>query len=295
MLGRLIGEDIKLATVVDPRLGSVNADPGQIEQVIMNLVVNARDAMPRGGALTIETANVELDQAYARVHLGSTPGSYVRLAVRDTGCGMDAETRTHIFEPFFTTKGPGKGTGMGLAMVYGIVKQSGGYITFDSAPGQGTTFTIYLPRVEAPAETLQVHRPPTATARGTETILLAEDEDAVRALVGTILQRRGYTVLEARDGGQALSIAERHAGPIHLIVTDMVMPGMSGLDLVKRLAFVRPETKVIYMSGYTEHAVLQEGVLDSGAVFVQKPFALDALAHKVREVLDSGAGQKEWG
>ena len=288
MLGRLIGEDIALMAELAPRLGSVQADPGQIEQVIMNLAINARDAMPRGGRITIATANVELDRMYTRIHPGSTPGPYVMLAVSDTGSGMDAETRAHIFEPFFTTKGQGRGTGLGLATVYGIVKQSGGYITFSSEPGRGTTFQIYLPRVEKPAETVRLHQPAAAPFRGNETILLVEDEDMVRALVREVLKKSGYTILEARNGGEALLICEQHAGPIHLAVTDMVMPGMSGADLVKRLAPLRPGMKALYMSGYTEHAVLREGVPGPGAAFMQKPFAPNELAQKIREMLDAG-------
>ncbi len=289
MVRRLIGENIACATGLAPDLGSTKADPGQIEQVIMNLAINARDAMPKGGTLTLETSNVEVDEAYALAHADSRPGPHVMLAVSDTGCGMDAETRAHVFEPFFTTKEQGKGTGLGLATVYGIVKQSGGHITLYSEPGHGTSFKIYLPRVDAPAEALPADRPAEASPRGTETILLVEDEDLVRGLVREALQSGGYAVLDACDGNEALQVSERHEGPIHLLMTDMVMPGMSGVELAKRLAPLRPQTKVLYMSGYTEHSMLQEGVLNSGAAFVQKPVSLIALGQKVREVLTAPA------
>ncbi len=288
MLRRLIGEDIALVSVLKPGLGRVKADPGQIEQILMNLAVNARDAMPKGGTLTLETDDVELDEALSRANPGSAPGSYVMLAVSDTGCGMDAETRAHAFEPFFTTKGQGKGIGMGLAMVYGIVKQSGGYIALFSESGQGTTLKIHLPKVATPAEVLELRRPAAPPPRGTETILLVEDEDAVRMLVRGILEASGYAILEAPNGSEALLTCGQHAGPIQLLITDLVMPGMSGIDLAKRLAPLRPGMKILYMSGYTEHAGLQEDLRNSGAAFVQKPFTLDAFALKVREVLDSG-------
>jgi CheY-like chemotaxis protein/two-component sensor histidine kinase len=287
MLGRLIGEDISLVTTLAPALGHVRADPSQIEQVIVNLVVNARDAMPQGGRLNIETSDVELDAMYVRRHAGASPGPHVMLAVGDTGVGMPSEVQAHIFEPFFTTKGPGKGTGLGLATVYGIVKQSEGYIEVDTEPGRGTTFRIYLPRVDeasAPA------RPKAALAQvphGTETILLVEDEEAVRELARDILQANGYTVLDTQHGGEALLTCERHAGPIQLMVTDAVMPQMSGRELAERLAPLRPEMKVLYMSGYTDDAVVRHGVLDSGTAFLQKPFTPDMLARKVREVLDA--------
>ncbi|MEK7447076.1 MAG: PAS domain S-box protein [candidate division NC10 bacterium] len=285
MLRRLIGEDIDLAVRPGPDLGHVNADPGQVEQVIVNLVVNARDAMPQGGKLTLETANVELDARYVRQHPGARPGSYVMLAVSDTGIGMDAEIQARVFEPFFTTKEPGKGTGLGLSTVYGIVKQSDGYISLSSEPGRGTTFTIYLPRVEAPAATEgQVVSTP---AGGSETILVVEDEDEVRALAREVLEQSGYTVLAASGPAEALGIAERHAGPIHLILTDVVMPHMSGPRLVKEIAPLRPGIKVLYMSGYTADAIAQHGILDPGLSLLQKPFLPHALARKVREVLDT--------
>ncbi len=289
MLRRLIGEDIELRTALGAGLGRVKADPGQLEQVLMNLAVNARDAMPRGGTLTIETADVELDNGYARRHVGVRPGPYVRLAVTDTGCGMDAEIRARVFEPFFTTKGPGRGTGLGLATVYGIVKQSGGNIWVYSEPGRGSTFKVYLPRVDEPLEA----QPPGAPGRssaGTETILLVEDDESVRGLACRILAREGYTVLEARDGNEALAIGERHGGPIHLVLTDLVIPGKQGTEVASCLASLRPDTKVLYMSGYTERALFQQQVFDPGTPFIEKPFTPAALARKVREVLD-GPGE----
>ena len=288
MLRRLIGEDIELTAVLDLALGPVKADPGQIEQIILNLAVNARDAMPQGGRLTLKTANVTLDQAYVRQHMGATPGPYVLLAVSDTGVGMDAETRSHIFEPFFTTKGAGKGTGLGLSTVYGIVKQSGGYIWVESAPGRGTTFEIYLPLVKEAAASGELHPAlPASTPGGSETILVVEDEMSVRKLAAEFLGSNGYRVLEAQDGGEALQVCEEHRAPIHLLLTDVVMPGMSGRELAVRLVGARPEMKVIYVSGYTDDAIVQHGVREEGTVFLQKPFSLDALARTVREALDS--------
>ncbi|MBI4484326.1 MAG: PAS domain S-box protein, partial [Acidobacteria bacterium] len=287
LLRRLIGEHINVVTALDPRLGRVIADPGQIEQVILNLAVNARDAMPQGGKLTIETANVELDEAYARAHVSVRPGPHVMLAVSDTGCGMDKETLAQIFEPFFTTKEKGKGTGLGLATVYGIVKQSGGNIWVYTEPGQGAAFKVYLPRVEGEVE---LARPVTAGTRipaGSETLLLAEDDELVRKLVRQTLEMYGYTVLEARQGAEALEICQRHEGPIHLIVTDVVMPEMSGRELAYRVSQLRPPMKVLYLSGYTGNAIVHHGVLEPSIPFLQKPFTPDALARKVREVLDA--------
>jgi PAS domain S-box-containing protein len=286
MLGRLLGEDVELATQLTPDLGAVKTDRSQIEQVIMNLAVNARDAMPQGGKLTIETANVEMDAVYARDHFPALPGSYVMLAVSDTGTGMTLDIQAHMFEPFFTTKGKGKGTGLGLATVYGIVKQSSGFIWVYTEPGHGTTFKIYLPRVG------QVPEPRVSGARramileGAETVLLAEDEAAVRAVARQSLERHGYTVLEAPNGEAALDLAQRYSGRIHILLTDVVMPGMSGRALALRLAATRPTMRTIYMSGYTDDAITRHGVLEPGVTYVQKPFSPDALVRKVREVLD---------
>jgi PAS domain S-box-containing protein len=287
MLKRLIGEDIQLLTALDVRLGPVRADPGQIEQVILNLAVNARDAMPKGGKLTLETANVELDSEYVETHPLATSGPHVMLAVSDNGCGMDRHTLSHIFEPFFTTKEPGKGTGLGLATVYGIVKQSGGNIWAYSEPGKGTTFKIYLPRVQEAVTAAAPAEGRTASPRGSETILVVEDDPAVRPLVRGVLLSRGYSVLEASRGDEALSVSESHRGPIKLLVTDIVMPGMNGRDLAEQLLLRHPETRVLYMSGYTNDAIVHHGVLAEGAAFLQKPFTPDALARKVREVLDA--------
>ena len=287
MLGRLIGEDIDLAVIPAESLGRVKADPGQIEQVIVNLVVNSRDAMPQGGRLTVETADVELDAAYASRHFSVPPGPYVMLAVSDTGEGMDEQTRSRVFEPFFTTKGPGKGTGLGLATVYGIVKQSGGDIQLYSEPGRGTAFKIYLPRVaQVSAEVDDTTSPRAAVARGDETVLLVEDEPEVRDLAREILEVSGYTVLQACDPLEAVVMAERHPGPIHLLLTDVIMPRQSGRALVERLRPLRPEMQVLYMSGYTNEAIVRHGVLDPDTLFIQKPFTPDALGHRVRAALD---------
>jgi len=287
MLHRLIGEDIELQTVPGADLWRVKADPTQLEQVVMNLVLNARDAMFPGGRVTIETANVELGEAYARHHVDVRPGSYVMLAVTDTGTGIDPETKTHIFEPFFTTKAPDKGTGLGLSTVYGIVKQSDGHITVESEPGHGATFRIYLPRVAAEARVGGATRPRLTLPSGSETILLTEDEERVRELALEVLRMNGYTILEAADGISALELSARHAGPIHLLISDIVMPNMGGPELAHRLTQVRPETRVLYMSGYTDDAPGRRLVPPSGAAMIEKPFTVDGLVRKVREVLEA--------
>jgi nitrogen-specific signal transduction histidine kinase/DNA-binding NarL/FixJ family response regulator len=294
MLTRLIGEDIDLVMIPGTELGPVKADPSQIEQVILNLAVNARDAMPHGGKLTIETGNVTLDENYARIHSPLKAGDYVMLAISDTGVGMDTETQSRIFEPFFTTKGP-KGTGLGLSMVYGIVKQSGGYVWVYSEPGKGTSFKVYLPRVteagEMVAESLPVPSP-VAEAQPLETILVVEDEANLRRLTRQFLENRGYTVLDAADGAAAVQICVAHQGTIHLLLTDVIMPGMNGRELAKRVSEIRPNTKVLYMSGYTENAIGHNGTLDAGIKLLQKPFTLQALQAKVREVLDQKLPQE---
>ena len=288
MLQRIIGEDIDLQLAVAPDLGNVRADPAQVEQVLMNLAVNARDAMPNGGKLTIETANVVLDQEYANGHIAVTPGPHVMLAVSDTGHGMDEETQQHVFEPFFTTKEAGEGTGLGLATVYGIVKQHGGNIWVYSEPGEGTTFKVYLPRVEEEAEALPSGGPEGNPARGTETILVVEDERMVRDLVKRVLEGRGYTVLTAASPGEAEQVLDCHREEIALLLTDVVLPERSGRELYETLAESRPSLKVLYISGYTGNAISHRGVLEAGTAFLQKPFTPDALAGKVREVLDAG-------
>ena len=288
MVRRLIGENIKVIARLDPELGRVKADAGQIEQIIVNLAVNARDAMPEGGTLTIETANVDLDEHYAHTHPSTIPGRHVMLAVSDTGTGMDEQTQSHLFEPFFTTKEKGKGTGLGLATVYGIVKQSGGSIWVYSEPGHGTSFKIYLSRVEGAAA-----GPPVAarlsvrTPTGTETVLLVEDHDGLRALARKILERYAYIVLEAANGDEALRIGESHHGTIHLLLTDVVMPGMSGHALADRLSVLRPAMRCLYTSGYTDDAIVHHGVLAAGTAFLQKPYTPETLARKVRAVLDA--------
>jgi two-component system, cell cycle sensor histidine kinase and response regulator CckA len=310
MLHRLIGKDIELAVAPAPSLGQVKADPGQMEQVILNLAVNSRDAMPNGGSLTITTRDVELDESDSRSHEGAPPGKYVMLSVSDTGDGMDTETQAHIFEPFFTTKAPGKGTGLGLATVYGVVKHSDGWIWVDSEPGRGTTFKIYLPRVEderveesgieeAPptefaAQESQVMEQPASKAapslatapKGTETVLVVEDQDGIRDIVRESLRRNGYKVLIAVDGNEALELASTYTDEIHLLVTDLVMPNIGGRELAQRLIPLRPNIKVLFMSGYSEHSALDIAVTNQPATVLQKPFSLDALARNVRRVLD---------
>jgi PAS domain S-box-containing protein len=289
MLRRLIGEDVRLVTALDPDLACVTADPGQIGQVIINLTLNARDAMPTGGEVIVETRNVEVDEAFAATHPGASPGSYVLLAVTDTGCGMSAEVRSRIFEPFFTTKRVGRGTGLGLATVRTIVEQSGGFLSVASKPGEGSTFGVYLPALDAPVPARELDLGAAAVPGGTETILLAEDDDSVRALTREILQEVGYTVLEAPSGAEAVRIAERYPQPIDLLITDVVMPEMGGRKLVERLALVRPGLKVLYVSGYTDDAVVLHGVLQADVAFLQKPFTIAAIARKVRQTIDAPA------
>jgi PAS domain S-box-containing protein len=286
MLRRLIGEDVELVTALNPIHATVRIDPSQLEQVIMNLVVNARDAMPGGGRVTIETVSIELSDAYARTHWPATPGRYAMLAVADTGVGMDELTQAHIFEPFFTTKELGKGTGLGLSMVYGIVKQSGGFIWVYSEPGKGATFKIYLPLVDETAESMRQTSEIEIVPRGTETVLLVEDEPAVRAVVQQVLERHGYSVLVAPDGQLALNVLAGHPGEVHLLLTDVVMPGMSGRQLAAQFSVLRPDARVLFMSGYTTDAVVRHGVLEPGIAYLQKPFSPEALARKVRRVLD---------
>ena len=287
MLVRVIGEDIQLSTILDKGLGRVKADPGQIEQALLNLVVNARDAMPSGGKLTIETTNMELDREYTQTHLDMKPGRYVMLSVSDTGVGMSAEVRERVFEPFFTTKEKDKGTGLGLSTVYGVVKQSGGYIWVYSEPGRGTTFKIYLPQVDEPLEK-EIGKKVVegGLPGGKETILVVEDEEEVRKLAVAILQKQGYRILEASNGGDAFLICEQGKEKVQLLLTDVVMPGLNGPELARRLMYFHPEMKVLYMSGYTDNAILQQGVLDEEMSFLQKPFSLERLTGKVRAVLD---------
>ncbi len=298
MLVRMIGEDITLTTELDPHLGRIKADPGQIEQVIVNLAVNARDAIqgsdlgdpsqhhPAGRQLTIATRNVVLDAEYAQAHADVQPGAYVLLVMTDTGHGMDRQTLVHIFEPFFTTKEVGKGTGLGLATVYGIIKQSGGHIDVSSEVGVGTTFRIFLPSLAAEDEVGKSPLHLSAIPSGQETVLLVEDDEAVRKLTRRLLASQGYVVLEAHSGMQALEIADRHPERIDLLVTDMIMPGMSGSQLARRLLSIRPATKILYLSGYTDDIIVRHGILEEESNFLQKPFSLAAFALKVREVLD---------
>ena len=284
MLRRLIGEDLDFRASLDPQLGNIMADQGQIEQVIVNLVVNARDAMPQGGKVTIETANVDLDESDARRHSPQQSGPYVLLTVSDTGVGMDAETQAHIFEPFFTTKELGKGTGLGLSTVYGVVRQSGGHVWVYSEPGHGTTFKVYLPRTGQPSP---LEKPDAGVAESlsrTETILLVEDEDALRELARDLLSDNGYTVLVASRPDDAIEIARQHKGPIHLLLTDMVMPGMNGRVLAERLALIRPDMKVLFMSGYT--GFTHSSLIEKGLVFLPKPFTKRSLLKKVHDVLN---------
>jgi len=287
MLPRLIGEDIELKLMLDSDLGQVKADRGQIEQVLMNLAVNARDAMPDGGKLIIQTSNAELDAAFVRQHPGSRPGQYVMLSVTDTGTGIDPEIQSQIFEPFFTTKERDKGTGLGLATVYGVVKQSGGYIAVESEKGKGASFQVYLPRIEQTVEVYAESSPVPATVRGWETILLVEDADALRKLAHMFLKGNGYQVLVAANGSEAIEIARQHVGPIHLLLTDVVMPGINGRVLAERLAPSHPGMAVLYMSGYTDSFIAGHGVLEAGTHLLHKPFTEEILTRRVRGVLDS--------
>ncbi len=295
MLSRMIGEDINLVLKEGSEIGAVKADPGQIEQVVMNLAVNARDAMPHGGNLTIETSNITCDEVYARLHASLTIGEYVMLTISDNGVGMDRDTQLHIFEPFFTTKGP-KGTGLGLSTVYGIIQQSGGHIQVSSEPGKGTTFRVYLPRADSAAQAVSPE-PMAITAKPKqvlETILLVEDENSLRNLSRHYLENQGYTVLEAPDGAVAITISNTYSGFIHLLLTDVIMPGVNGRELARLICAMRPETKVLYMSGYTEHAVAHNGILEEGIVLLQKPFSLSTLRAKVRAELSSVSRAKRF-
>jgi two-component system cell cycle sensor histidine kinase/response regulator CckA len=284
MLGRLIGEDVKIVLGVRPELARVKADRAQVEQIVVNLAVNARDAMRSGGRLTIATRNADVNEATAAREVGLRPGAYAALSVTDTGTGMSAETRSHLFEPFFTTKDPDKGTGLGLSTVYGIVEQSGGVITVDSEPGRGTTFTIFLPPVE---EMLDVAVPDEAqVSRSTaRTVLLVDDEPEVRGLAGEILRRVGYTLLEAGSGEEALTVVDKHGSPIHLLVTDIMMPGMNGRELAERMRSLRPDLRVLYISGYVRDADTRAALLGNQSAFLSKPFTPETLTQKVRELL----------
>jgi CheY-like chemotaxis protein len=287
MIRRLLGADVELTLLPSTSVGRVTADAGQVEQIVMNLVVNARDAMPQGGKLVIETRNVELDAEYAEAHAGVSPGSYVMLALTDTGVGMTKEVQGRVFEPFFTTKEKGKGTGLGLSTVANIVRQRGGHVWVYSEPGKGTTFRVYLPRIGGGASERPSSIPPSAASgKGNETILLVEDDEQVRAVACSILRRQGYRVLEAGNGGEALMVCEQHASPIHLLLTDVVLPKMSGRQIAERLLAIRPKMKVLFMSGYTDEAVHQHGVLESDAACLQKPLTPEALSRTVRDLLD---------
>jgi PAS domain S-box-containing protein len=284
---QMIGQAIELDIVSAPKLGYVSIDPTQLDQVIVNLVMNACDAMPQGGTLTLETANIVCEALPTHRYAHTPATAYVLLAVRDTGCGMDAATRARLFEPFFSTKSRGRGTGLGLSTVYGVISQSGGYIEVDSAPGRGTVFKIYLPQVEPPPATQKLGVSATKSPQGLETVLLVEDEDEVRAAVCESLQLRGYTVLKARHGKEALLVCRRHEGPIHLLLTDVVMPQMTGPELAQRASTLHPEMRVLYISGYTSDALHQRNMMEPGTAFLQKPFTPDALARQVRTMLDT--------
>ncbi len=289
MLGRILGEDVDLRLALAERLGPIEADPGQIEQVLLNLAVNARDAMPKGGQLVIETTDTTLGAAYLGLHLDAKEGNYVLLAVSDTGIGMDAQTQSHLFEPFFTTKAEGKGTGLGLATIYGIVKQSHGNIAVYSEPGQGTAFKIYFPRFDKSFASKKSETVKPVVVGGSETVLLAEDEETLRGLAERVLAKNGYHVLSARDGAEAIKLLETYDGPIHLLLTDVVMPKAGGRQVAEHAAGKFPEMKILYISGYTDDAIVLSGVLDAEVAFLQKPFSPDALVRKVRQVLDGPA------
>jgi Signal transduction histidine kinase len=286
MLGRLIGEDVDLIRQPEADLWPVKVDPSQIDQIVANLCVNARDAIGGVGHITIETKNSALNEDYCAHHLGCVPGDYVRLTVADDGCGMDEETLTHLFEPFFTTKEVGRGTGLGLATVYGIVKQNDGFITVESEPGRGTTCTIYLPRYVGKTGGMRTETPTLPPAWGQETVLVVEDEPTILRMTGRMLVRQGYTVLTAGTPGEAMRLAEEHAGEIHLLMTDVVMPEMNGRDLAKNLLALYPQLRRLFMSGYTADIIAHNGVLGDGVYFLQKPFSMQGLATKVREALD---------
>jgi CheY-like chemotaxis protein len=289
MLKRWVSEDIALEVKTDRDLGLTRCDPSQMEQVIMNLVVNARDAMPNGGKLSLETANATLDEAYTTLHAGVQPGNYVRLTVSDTGCGMDAETQARIFEPFFTTKEHGEGTGLGLATVYGVAEQAGGHVAVYSELGHGTTFHVYFPRIEVEVEGSTVIKPamvPDRLERGSERVLVVEDQDGVREVVTDILRRHGYSVVPARNAEEAQQLARQNRDPFHLIITDVVMPHMGGRELAAAVASQQPEIKVLFMSGYADRTIQQNEEWTSDEAFIQKPFTAHALLHKVRAVLD---------
>jgi len=287
MLQRIIGEHIEVTTALAEDLKPVKADPGQLEQILMNLSVNARDAMPKGGKLILETSNIVLDEDFVRLHVGASVGPQVLLTVSDTGTGMDSATQARIFEPFFTTKGPGQGTGLGLAMVYGVVKQSGGSIWVNSKLGAGTTFNIYLPQAQGVSEAPAPKKPQTTLKQGSETILVVEDDPGVRELVCMMLSSKGYTVLTAKHPSDAESVCQKHSGNIHLLLTDMILPGASGREIAMRVGALRPGIKVLYMSGYTDDALIRDHGLDESFAFLQKPFSQGSVAAKVREVLDS--------
>ncbi len=287
IFSQLIGEDINLVTHLEPALGQIKADTGQMEQVVLNLVVNSRDAMPQGGTISVETRNIELNDAYARRHIEMKPGSYIMVVVNDTGCGISEKTQKHIFEPFFTTKELGKGTGLGLSTVYAIVKQSGGHIQVQSKVGQGTRFTIYLPRVMEAADATVPALTTATIPRCTETILVVDDDENVRNLICETLRTSGYTVLRASHGGQAISICQQHKGPIHLMLSDVVMPQISGRELAERLSLAYPNMKMLFMSGYTEDILVRHIALDAAPLFLEKPFTPIALAIKVRQALDA--------